>query len=1164
MMLPFCFLIVLTNSSWISPSSSLLPVARTEMIVGLFNQTISLLGGTPSTTDLVAFNIQSNNFSITNISGLNESLDYGLEHMRSQYYTSADNIIYIAQSEYLSIYNMEIKTFTKQWQSLPVSTYSHLPCIASTSQYLFIMGGVNTGGYLQTLYLFNFSSGQWNKRLPIMTTTRDHFACIAIENEKVNKLYAIAGYIGHYLSSVECLEIDNIETNTWNEIGHLSWTVRSQRAVQYKDIIFIIGGLFYSASHSYYKDMVYIIDTNTDKISVSSDNLPYGASCVSAVISDDIIYAFGGFNNYFVNNWMYYTMPTNNPTQTPITSTPTSSPTTTIPTLSPTGTAWISPLTPLLPVARGGIIIGTINQSIKLLGGSHYNNEVITELITYDIAFNNFSITTLDGIIETLDYSSAQYYTSINNIIYIAQQEYLSIYNMETNIFTQQWISYPAYFFSYSVPCLAVTSNYLFLIGGYRNRIYLDEVKSINLATKIWNSNLPLLNTGRAYHGCIVSESSNKMYVMGGDDGSNMLSSIERIYISNIEDNSWNIIGDLTWAARGQRAVEYQQIIFIIGGDTYSGTSRTHYYLDLVSIIDTSNDEISTLSDNLVYGTYCTSAIVVDHTIYAFGGRRGPDSVDAWIDTWMYYEILTPSPTQLTVAPTSNPTTVHPTIATTQSPSKPNTTRILTPYCNDVIVEIINLNGISAYDFKASQQLQDFITNVTSEGIKQSADEYAINTQFITNFVSVSGEINITEAICTVTQNMLNVVNVIMEDQTDIIAQYIQNQTIQYFVGISGVLTDNMSVNIYWQSYGTKETDESELKIMAIPTLYITLSVFGLFLLITVIAILDAKLCHKNDYLYFMSIISVSFEVSDIMSDILFSVLLVYTYLYYKQLDILIATISSFLFIIIPVAFSIFQLIQQQKKSWFQYENLRGWLLDNSCKLLALSIITGSSYAAIELVNCGALRLEIFNMGLNKQQRIKYNTKRIIGVVLLENIPQTIIQIWYLIRFELHLTPILSCIFSLTSISLTILAKYTQKSILENSETVKVQFDVKGENVKPKLSGRTNGIKKRLAALFEVTQNLIDIPKPKLIHQGHRFIIYLFVQDANVKYAEFQLIMNEAINNEVLVNIFQTEWNLESELLIDNVKSEKVLNKSKQVDIPLMDVSHALTAISST
>ena len=136
-------------------------------------------------------------------------------------------------------------------------------------------------------------------------------------------------------------------------------------------------------------------------------------------------------------------------------------------------------------------------------------------------------------------------------------------------------------------------------------------------------------------------------------------------------------------------------------------------------------------------------------------------------------------------------------------PSSVKLTDSIEIYCNDIIIEIINLNGISAYDFKAEEELRDFITNVTSEGISKSADDYGVDEDsFYLEYKSVSDNINITESVCVAKESLLDVINLVIVNEENDIAGYIQNETIKYFDGLDldGVSTNNMSVNIYWES----------------------------------------------------------------------------------------------------------------------------------------------------------------------------------------------------------------------------------------------------------------------------------------------------------------------------------------------------------------------------
>ena len=117
-----CVLFIIAESQWVRRYNNI-PQARQGMVVGAYNQTISLLGGyKPLNRELITYNISDNTFAIANLSELlpNQTITYGA----SQYYTAVNEIIYMADSDYLSIYNMQTNTYIQQWQSLPVAGYS--------------------------------------------------------------------------------------------------------------------------------------------------------------------------------------------------------------------------------------------------------------------------------------------------------------------------------------------------------------------------------------------------------------------------------------------------------------------------------------------------------------------------------------------------------------------------------------------------------------------------------------------------------------------------------------------------------------------------------------------------------------------------------------------------------------------------------------------------------------------------------------------------------------------------------------------------------------------------------------------------------------------------------------------------------------------------------
>ena len=138
----------------------------------------------------------------------------------------------------------------------------------------------------------------------------------------------------------------------------------------------------------------------------------------------------------------------------------------------------------------------------------------------------------------------------------------------------------------------------------------------------------------------------------------------------------------------------------------------------------------------------------------------------------------------------------------------------------------------------------------------------------------------------------------------------------------------------------------------------------------------------------------------------------------------------------------------------------------------------------------------------------------------------------------MELIPILSIVFAIISITLTILTKYTQKKIIRNSETFYIHFDIKGKDITPKLSRRTKEIKSEIALLLEVPESVMDILKPRVIRQGLRFEICLFINDTNNKDIDFKTIINNAVENGELESIMLSGWNLKALIQIENVKCE--------------------------
>ena len=89
-------------------------------------------------------------------------------------------------------------------------------------------------------------------------------------------------------------------------------------------------------------------------------------------------------------------------------------------------------------------------------------------------------------------------------------------------------------------------------------------------------------------------------------------------------------------------------------------------------------------------------------------------------------------------------------------------------------------------------------------------------------------------------------------------------------------------------------------------------------------------------------------------------------------------------FIAIPSLFSLYQVYKYSQKHWSKDNKVREWLISYSKLLYLLSVLTGSSFTAIEITNSHLFNLKYFEMGLSNKQKTKFKTKRIYSGVMME------------------------------------------------------------------------------------------------------------------------------------------------------------------------------------
>ena len=175
---------------------------------------------------------------------------------------------------------------------------------------------------------------------------------------------------------------------------------------------------------------------------------------------------------------------------------------------------------------------------------------------------------------------------------------------------------------------------------------------------------------------------------------------------------------------------------------------------------------------------------------------------------------------------------------------------------------------------------------------------------------------------------------------------------------------------------------------------FVLWSVLGVIVFVVILGCIDARKFRINELFVWNSILSFGFYSIDFFSDLFFSMKL-YLFMIDDSHDIneyqMIYTILfsfSIAFIFIPLIFNLFQLHQELSK-WLNDPILSRteapvWILSFMRMLYFVSIISGSSFSAVALLNSNLFQLRIFGMGLSRYHQKMFANKRFSSVVLLE------------------------------------------------------------------------------------------------------------------------------------------------------------------------------------
>jgi len=268
---------------------------------------------------------------------------------------------------------------------------------------------------------------------------------------------------------------------------------------------------------------------------------------------------------------------------------------------------------------------------------------------------------------------------------------------------------------------------------------------------------------------------------------------------------------------------------------------------------------------------------------------------------------------------------------------------------------------------------------------------------------------------------------------------------------------------------------------------------------------------------------------------------------------------SSF-FIVFPMVMSFVALFIAQKDwrkdteiSETYSTRIDEWLGSNSAKLSFLSFISGSSFAAVELVNSRVFGLDLFCMNLAKKHLDAFNQHRLWSVVFSENLPQLILQcaFTWMVLGEIGSVTGMAMVSSALSIFAAVTEWNTKKLSKEMrdkwptdfaSVTIKVEKDDAEKMQNQGYMHRTKVLKKTLEAKMGANSPC----KVEILHVKHNTVrsdtnIHMFITFQNAELTaeaksnglqEIESNLKDTIDDTWMINIAsdrESNWDLKME-----------------------------------
>eukprot|EP01084_Bolivina_argentea_P045520 83798_1 len=837
--------------------------------------------------------------------------------------------------------------------------------------------------------------------------------------------------------------------------------------------------------------------------------------------------------------------------------------------------AWVNGGT-ILPRADGQMAAAYWNNSIYLFGGEGNVKQLLT--INEQNEYHDKGTNVLVSSCRSNTQSYIQIYNT--SVVYYIEFESgtnrIVIYDLaNTNeigqIFTDQDVD--------SGTCVTLANHVLYFLAG----MYPDAVRRVqayNITSETWIYSIPSMQTKRRNHGCAFDPIEQTIWAIGGWNLTSnpywdeVTKSVEKISVDAITTQLWKYSDNLIIETRAMSTIYYKGYIVVMGGHQGSGFD----FLTDVQIINC-NTGHEFRADSLAYKIGYAAGILAYDTMYLFGGG-GPSS-----DTFQYLDISlnyitsldpikapTMNPTQVpTIAPSQLPTystqlstvdtTQLPTADPTQKPAIDPTAAPLIRYIrpNDVCSSTDDgyLNStyeISKNDGACIEGIIEFIStllivvetvyNENELFVYSNISQEQMNTFQSINNNTFCGDLKVFILTCFEDE--------IEDDLLNITKQPEFKDSIINKLNDSDINIDIIDPTIVYTE--KPDHDNMQLELFQLTKIYgyVFIVSTSICALAEILGLLDSKLFRINDYFKMTAIISIFLQSNDMISDFIFCIQMYIISKYEMSLKYYMLLALSAVFIIIPTCLSLTQLFIYTKTHFLERNDVTAWLKKYTVCLLILSVFIGNPFSAVLMANSYLFQSNVFGMGLTNNELKRFKAKRVYSIVLFENVPQVVIQSYYIWISDPKndFIAVASIVFSAISIVVSILSAILEKQINFTESRVVISMDIVGECIMQN-RGKCKWMKKKLhselAALVRTNKSSLEIVKPMSISEGLRLKFYIYCTDNDkLQNMDYKGIVVNSKHKGKLALLIHRAWGLLDDPHIKNIDVTYIQSKQKR------------------